>query len=281
MHHPTNTTMIDKDHIQAQARSAARKFATLNEACPYPFSSEAGSVFKEAFLAARAGMQAVDTAQGAPWLLMNTGREHKLLRHIGHCEDHPMQPYVPTLGEISHSLAHINRFTGHACRAYSVAEHSLLVADMVAQDGHGYIAEICALMHDAHESITGDVATPIKQVLGGTWARFEEAQQRNLLAAYGLVRDMQHHASLIKRYDLKALATERRDLLPFDAAAHTPWPILDTPGAEVLPCADADLMGKERVCKTPAAWANLWKWRTAALIAIVLEQAEATAKEAA
>lgn len=286
--------MIDKDHIQAQARSYARQYATLQEACPYPFTSEAGWVFKEAFLAARADMQAACAA--APerpvkaacasntgktqWLLMNTGREHQLLSHRESALDQST-PYVPALGEIAHSLAHINRFTGHARRAYSVAEHSLLVADMVAHDGHGYVAEICALMHDAHESITGDVATPIKQVLGGAWARFEQVQQNMVLRAYGLVDAMQDHATLIKHYDLKALATERRDLLPFDAATSTPWPIIDTPGAEIQPWAGVELLGKERVCKTPAAWATTWTWRTATLIAIVLERMEATAKEAA
>lgn len=214
------------------------------------------------------------------WLLMNTGREHRLVDYYAHPVANPT-PYMPPLGEIGHSLAHINRFTGHACRAYSVAEHSLLVADMAVHDGHGYVVEICALMHDAHESITGDVSTPVKQMLGHAWARFEQAQQNQLLQAYGLVVDMEQHKALIKHYDLKALATERRDLLPFDPDVHTPWPIIDTPGAEIQPHADADLMCKGRVAKTPAAWANEWKWRTASLFAIVHEQARASAKEAA
>ena len=214
------------------------------------------------------------------WLLTNTAREHRLVDYFAHPVDNPT-PYMPPLGEIGHSLAHINRFTGHACRAYSVAEHSLLVADMAVQDGHGYMVEICALMHDAHESVTGDVSTPAKQMLGNAWARFENAQQHALLAAYGLVVDMEQHKALIKHYDLKALATERRDLLPFNAAVHTPWPIIDTPGAEILPSAEVDLMCKERVTKTPTAWANTWKWRTASLFAIVQQQARASAKEAA
>ena len=249
------------------------------------------------------------------WLLTNTAREHRLVDYYAQPAANPT-PYTPPLGEIGHSLAHINRFTGHACRAYSVAEHSLLVADMAVQDGHGYMVEICALMHDAHESITGDVSTPVKQMLGNAWARFENAQQHALmhdahesitgdvstpvkqmlgnawarfenaqqhalLAAYGLVVDMEQHKALIKHYDLKALATERRDLLPFNATVHTPWPLIDTPHYEIQPCADVDLMCKERVAKTPAAWANEWKWRTASLFAIVHEQARASAKEAA
>ena len=201
------------------------------------------------------------------WLLMNSGREHQLSSHTEPALSNPLPRYTPTLGEIAHSLAHINRFTGHACRAYSVAEHSLLVADMVKAAGLDTRAEVCALMHDAHESITGDVASPIKQVLGHAWARFEQAEQTALLRAYGLVADMASTAEVIKFYDLKALATERRDLLPFDAPAHTPWPIIDTPGREILPWSGVDLMAKERACTQPGVWAYMWKWRTAALMA--------------
>lgn len=214
------------------------------------------------------------------WLLMNTGREHRLIDYYAHPAAKPT-PYAPPLGEIAHSLAHINRFTGHARRAYSVAEHSLLVADMVAQAGHGQVAQLCALMHDAHESITGDVATPIKQMLGNAWARFELAQQHALLAAYGLVKAMEQHAGMVKYFDLKALATERRDLLPFDAATHTPWPTIDTPGEEIRPCTDAYLMEPHRMATTPGTWAIAWKWRTAALIDAVQTHKEDSAKEAA
>ena len=56
------------------------------------------------------------------WQLTHTGREHHL--------DHAAHPdTTPPIVEIAWSLAHINRYNGHALRAYSVAEHSLLVAD--------------------------------------------------------------------------------------------------------------------------------------------------------
>ena len=208
------------------------------------------------------------------WLVMNTGREHLL---PGHPERAPLPPYKPSLSEIGHSLAHINRFTGHAKRAYSVAEHSLLVADMANADGMGTMVELCALMHDAHESITGDVATPIKQVLGDAWGRFERAEQNALLHAYGLVDAMAEHASIVKFYDRKALATERRDLLAFYQHSSTPWPIIDTPGIEITPWDGAYLMAENRV-KTPAlVWANQWMWRTAALISYVETSAAAKA----
>lgn len=199
------------------------------------------------------------------WLLMNTSREHLLPGHPGHAQT-ALARYTPSLSEIAHSLAHINRFTGHAKRTYSVAEHSLLVADMVAHAGLGPVEQICALMHDAHESITGDVATPIKEVLGDAWYRFERAEQNALLGAYGLVDAMADHAKTVKHYDLMALATERRDLLPYYPNTNTPWPVIDTPGAEVQPWAGAYLMAEHRVKTPPEMWANQWMWRTAVLI---------------
>lgn len=108
------------------------------------------------------------------WLLTHTGRQHFLTSPNA---EHPDN--VPSLGEIAHSLSQINRFTGHACRPYSVAEHSLLVADIAHSLGADKEAELCALMHDAHECITGDVASPIKQVLGEVWADFEAMHERD------------------------------------------------------------------------------------------------------
>lgn len=199
------------------------------------------------------------------WLLMNTSREHLLPGHPNHAQT-ALAPYTPSLYEIGHSLAHINRFTGHPYRGYSVAEHSLLVADMVVKSGHGPMAELCALMHDAHESITGDVATPVKEVLGDAWYRFERAEQNALLGAYGLVDAMAEHAKTIKHYDLTALTTERRDLLPYYPRINTPWPVIDTPGAEIKPWDGVHLMAEHRVKTTPTEWAYQWMLRTVALI---------------
>ena len=208
------------------------------------------------------------------WLLMNTGREHLL---PGHPERAPLPPCKPSLSEIGHSLAHINRFTGHAKRAYSVAEHSLLVTDMAKADGMGTMVQLCALMHDAHESITGDVATPIKQVLGDAWGRFERAEQNALLHAYGLVDAMAEHASIVKFYDRKALATERRDLLAFYQHSSTPWPIIDTPGIEIAPWDGVYLMAEHRVKNTALVWANRWMLCTAGIISYVETSAAAKA----
>jgi hypothetical protein len=175
------------------------------------------------------------------WLLTSSGREHALtgLRATAAIN-------TPTLREIGHSLAHINRFTGHARRAYSVAEHSILVMEIAARHGASQLACLAALMHDAHECITGDVASPVKVELGDAWHVFESKHQNTLLTSYGLLEISAEHHAIVKHADLVALATERRDLTMFDPKVNTPWPVLDTPGAKILPFVHVDLNSRWR-----------------------------------
>jgi len=190
------------------------------------------------------------------WILTATGREHDLANP-------PASGY--TLGEIAHALAHINRYTGHACRAYSVAEHSLLVADMVHAAGWGPMAELCGLMHDAHEVYCGDVAAPMKPLLGKAWATLEAMHEAAVLHSFGLLDAMADYAPVVRKFDLVALATERRDLLPFDLDRHALWPVIDTPGREIAPWNDAALMAPSCVLRTPREWAARFEKRALAL----------------
>jgi len=198
------------------------------------------------------------------WLLTHTGRQHHL---TGSSAVHPDN--VPSVGEIAHALSQINRFTGHACRPYSVAEHSLLVADIAHALGTSKLGELCALMHDAHECITGDIASPIKQVLGTTWAEFEAMHENHLRMHYGLTMAYKAHGATIKQCDLIALATERRDLLPFDPLEHDPWPTLDTFGQRVHPWADTTLMAPSQVLRTPREWAHRFIKRAETIMVLV------------
>lgn len=157
---------------------------------------------------------------------------------------------VPRIEVIAHSLAQINRFTGHATRPYSVAEHSVLVCDIVKTMGLDHHAQRAALMHDAHEAITGDMASPVKWVLGTEWLGFENLHARMLRHAYHLQTAHTAYGHAIKQADLIALATERRDLMRYDPATNLQWPILDTPGAQVLPMEAVDLNSPVRVNMT-------------------------------
>ena len=159
---------------------------------------------------------------------------------------------VPRIEVIAHSLAQINRFTGHASRPYSVAEHSVLVCDILAGMGHGPHAQLAGLMHDAHECVCGDVASPVKWAVGTAWIALENPLALLMRKHYHLQAAYTGNRQHIKRADLIALATERRDLMRFDPTVNLLWPILDTPGAEVLPMEGVDL-------NNPARTAMSWR----------------------
>lgn len=172
------------------------------------------------------------------WVLTITGREHHLAG-IG------QQLNAPSIEELAHALAQINRFTGHCKRPYSVAEHSVLVAGIAASESASTSAQLAALLHDAHEAYTGDMASPVKWTIGTPWEVLEHSQATALHNALGVRAAMCAHRASIKRWDLIALATERRDLTYFDRTRHQPWPMLDNPQSPVKPIG-LDLMAEVR-----------------------------------
>jgi len=178
------------------------------------------------------------------WLVTASGREIHL--------QYP-RPRDIVLSDVAHALAQINRFTGHAQRPYSVAEHSLLVCDIAQRlfslNVHGQFA---ALMHDAHEAYCSDMASPTKGLLGTAWEYLESRLQNTLRSAFALHGTATHHAAQIKQADLIALATERAQLMP---TSPTPWPIL----LHVQPADWVDLMDRGRQQMTWRDWAAAFK----------------------
>jgi hypothetical protein len=121
-----------------------------------------------------------------------------------------------SLLDIAHHLAQINRFTGACSRPYSVAEHSLLVVEIMERDlairsPHALLA---GLLHDAHEAYTQDLSTPMKRVLGPGWAITEERIARAVRERFCVSTARAGARGDIHRADLIALATERAQLLP-------------------------------------------------------------------
>ena len=146
------------------------------------------------------------------------------------------------------ALSQINRFTGCALRPNSVAEHSLLVVEILERELRAPpIVRLAGLHHDGHESITGDCTSPDKLILGEVWRRYEAGWARACRAAWGLADTFAQWGHLIKRADSIALATERRDLMP---AHPDPWPGID--GIE--PANWVNLNARERTEKSWSFW---------------------------
>lgn len=123
--------------------------------------------------------------------------------------------------DIAHGLAFQCRFNGQTRAFYSVAQHSLMVSTLVPAH-----LKLAALLHDAAEAYVGDMVKPLKILL----PQFEAIEERvaGLIGtAFGV--DSGNHRA-IKRADLVALATEKRDLMPHSAEA---WQSLS--GVEPLP----------------------------------------------
>lgn len=165
------------------------------------------------------------------------------------------QPRDVVLSDIAAPLAQINRFTGHCRRPYSVAEHSLLVADIAERLLHlGTNGLMAALMHDAHEAYVGDVSSPVKGMLDSTWHQMEHRIELVVRSAFGLHNAAREHRDAIKQADLIALATERAQLMP---KSPTPWPIL----RHIQPAEWVDLMDRGRCLMTWSDWAQAFKDR--------------------
>lgn len=72
-------------------------------------------------------------------------------------------PEMVSLEDISWSLSMTCRYNGQIPSFYSVAEHSCLVADWLATNGHEHLA-FAGLMHDAAEAYIGDIVRPMKLI---------------------------------------------------------------------------------------------------------------------
>lgn len=177
---------------------------------------------------------------------------------------------------IAWSLSQINRFTGHALRPYSVAEHSLLVCDIAERElGLDHHGQFGALMHDAHECVAGDMHSPGKHVIGHPWYEWEHQWEHLIRAKFSLHVVMTVHHQAIERADEMALATERRDLMPTVPGAHRPWPRL----AGVKPVEWVYLAEHDRCTASWEDWRDRWLDRYHQLVALRNPDAAPTAKE--
>ena len=112
---------------------------------------------------------------------------------------------------VFHSLSNINRFAGMKFMAmdepFTVLEHSIAVAEVLLDvTGNAEIARI-GLWHDAAEAYLGDIATPVKNMLGSTYAELEARVEKQVLS-YNTISDNQGLWEEVKRYDLMCCIAE-------------------------------------------------------------------------
>lgn len=139
---------------------------------------------------------------------------------------HGNDPDEIDIDDIAHALSHMGRFTGHTSRFYSVAEHSVLVADIVRHltGGDDPWLMLSALMHDSTEAYLADISAPFKGALTN-YKDLEQFTWVRIAHKYRMHPDMD---PIIKKADWIALFAEAIELQP--NGEHHTWVYWDEYG---------------------------------------------------
>lgn len=139
------------------------------------------------------------------WTAVTAAQEPKIMLHSGAELDFTDPTASPfTIGDIAHGLSMLCRYAGQCRQFYSVAEHCLLVSEVVPE--HAF----AALMHDAAEAFVGDITRPLKQMLP-QFKVIERQVEEAIALRFGVPRPI---PAAVKRADLAVLAAEQAQLMP-------------------------------------------------------------------
>ena len=127
-----------------------------------------------------------------------------------------MTPGEIRLQDIAHALGNIGRFTGHASRFLSVAEHSINVAMVAGAEAPLELAvtfRLAGLLHDASEAYLNDVARPLKY--RPEFAFYREAEDKLMDMIYMKYLGTLDPAilNIVHQADNIMLGIEARDLM--------------------------------------------------------------------
>jgi hypothetical protein len=149
-------------------------------------------------------------------------------------------PSAVDIRDIAHHLAHTCRYSGAVRKFYSVAEHSVLVADLACHlaPDRASALRLPALLHDAAEAYLADLPAPAKGALraaaGGisSYDILSTGIDSAVSLKYGFPLAY-FDQDEIRIADLWALRIEAADLLP-SGGKHWRWP-KDLPEDGLLP----------------------------------------------
>lgn len=150
-------------------------------------------------------------AQSRAWQRMLSGRRLDLL---------DPSPFDIEIEDIAHGLARVARWNGqtHGDHAFSVAQHCMLVEDLVAalRPGIAQRWRLAALLHDAPEYVVGDLISPFKAAVGLDYKALENKLLSAIHIRFGLPAVVpEDTATLIKRADKVAAYFEATQLAGF------------------------------------------------------------------
>ncbi|MGD9839896.1 MAG: YfbR-like 5'-deoxynucleotidase [Afipia sp.] len=148
------------------------------------------------------------------WQRMLSGRRLDLL---------DPSPLDIEIEDIAHGLARVARWNGqtHGTHIFSVAQHTLLVEAVLRQQTPrvDHRIRLAAMLHDAPEYVIGDMISPFKAVIGGSYKVVEKRLLSAIHIRFGLpaVRPAEIEAQ-IKAADMGAAYLEATHLAGFAQA---------------------------------------------------------------
>lgn len=145
-------------------------------------------------------------------------------------------PYVMDIGTIAHVMSVTRRFGGHCQRAYTLADHTIHVYELLHEQPREI--QVVGLIHDIHEIYDGfgDVISPAKRLMPPDVRMWYDMHVSRVNIAicqfFGVDHRLLNHPE-VHRADLKALATEKRDILGL-ANPDVIWCDLPEPDEKIL-----------------------------------------------
>ncbi|MEE2860222.1 MAG: HD domain-containing protein [Paracoccus sp. (in: a-proteobacteria)] len=169
------------------------------------------------------------------WQRMLSGRRLDLLDPT---------PLDIEIGDIAHGLAFVARWNGQTRGdwPYSVAEHSLLVEDILTRLNPGIAPQwrLAALLHDAPEYVIGDMISPVKAALGREYGAMDDRLSSAIHRRFGLPAVLPLAIKRkIKAADRVSARLEAITIAGFDVAEA--FRLFPVPDAHLLPDLSIDL----------------------------------------
>lgn len=117
-----------------------------------------------------------------------------------------LNPDISTINieDIAHALSNMCRFGGHTPKHYSVAQHCVYVAQLLAPN-----FRLQGLLHDAAEAYLVDIPSPLKRIIKG-YDELEENIMKTIALKFGSTYPL--HPS-IKGADMHMLKVEWENLM--------------------------------------------------------------------